>query len=170
MHCCQGRIDYKDIKYYPSDNKIDQLVVKNLLIHSKNKLIKKSNLHKLFSFLKNQLNFTVISLDINFVSGKALRKVNKDFLNHDYSTDIITFNYSGNIKDIEGEILISIDDAETNSEKYGVNFDEEILRLVIHGILHLLGYDDINLKEKLEMKCLENKLLIEYKNILLKER
>ncbi|MGE5797954.1 MAG: rRNA maturation RNase YbeY [Ignavibacteria bacterium] len=170
MHCCEGRIDYKDIKYYPSGNNIDHPVVKNLLIYSKNKLIKKSNLNKLLSFLKNQLNFTLISLDINFISGKALRKVNKDFLNHDFSTDIITFNYSGNIKDLEGEILISVDDAETNSKKYGVSFDEEILRLVIHGILHLLGYNDINSKEKLEMKRLENKLLIEYKNILPKER
>jgi probable rRNA maturation factor len=170
MHCCQRRIDYKGIKYYPSGNNIDQLVVKNLLVHSKNKLIKKSNLHKLIPFLKTHFNFILISLDINFISGKAIQKVNKDFLKHDYSTDVITFNYSGNYKDLDGEILISVDDAETNSKKFGVSFDEEILRLVIHGILHLLGYNDINSNEKLEMKHLENKLLIEYKNLLLKKR
>jgi len=143
-------------------------VVKNLLIYSKNKSIKKSILHKLIFLLKNSLNFNIYSLNINFVSSKSIREINRKYLKHDFSTDIITFNYTGSHKLLNGEILISIDDAETNSEKYGVTFDEEILRLVIHGILHLLGYNDINSNEKLEMSRLEDKLLTKYKNVLFK--
>lgn len=145
-------------------------MVKNLLINSKNKLIKKSILHKLISLLKHNLKFNICSLNINFVTGESIREINKKYLKHDFSTDILTFNYSGIRNSLDAEILISIDDAETNSKKYGVTFDEEILRLVIHGILHLLGYNDINSKEKLEMSRLEDKLLIEYKNVLLKTR
>ncbi len=143
-------------------------MVKNLLIYSKNKSIKKSILHKLIFLLKNSLNFNIYSLNINFVSSKSIREINRKYLKHDFSTDIITFNYTGSHKLLNGEILISIDDAETNSEKYGVTFDEEILRLVIHGILHLLGYNDINSNEKLEMSRLEDKLLTKYKNVLFK--
>ncbi|HVO75971.1 MAG TPA: rRNA maturation RNase YbeY [Ignavibacteriaceae bacterium] len=155
-------------------------MVKNLQIYSKNKSINKANLHKLISFLINNLDFKIDSLYINFISGNSILEVNREFLHHDYSTDVLTFNYSrpsrlrlaeaGSTKSLDAEILISIEDAETNSAKYGVSFNEEILRLVIHGILHLLGYNDINSEEKLEMKRIEDKLFIQYKNFLLKNR
>ena len=88
-------------------------------------------------------------------------------MRHNYSTDIITFNYSGSKDLIDGEIFISTEDAESNAKKYNVSFNEEILRLVIHGILHLLGLNDKNRSEKLEMKRYENKLLNNNKNLLL---
>ena len=75
------------------------------------------------------------------------------------ATDIITFNYSNVLDQIDGEIFISIEDALNNSKKYKVSLSDELVRLVIHGILHLLGYDDLNTSEKKIMKRLENKLL-----------
>jgi rRNA maturation RNase YbeY len=144
-------------------------VVKNLLIRCGNEQIKKAPLHRLIYFLKIKLNFKIESLYINFISGTSIQEINKKFLKHDFSTDILTFNYSGNNAILDGEILISSKDAETNSKKYGVTFQEEISRLVIHGILHLIGYNDINPEQKLEMSRLEDKLLAGYKNVLHKK-
>ena len=93
--------------------------------------------------------------------------INKSYLKHDYTTDIITFNYSDSLQQIDGEIFISIDDALSNSKKFRVTLSDELVRLVIHGILHLLGYDDQNLTDKKIMKRLENKLLSKNNFILL---
>ena len=75
---------------------------------------------------------------------KIIHDINKSYLKHDYTTDIITFNYSNSLEQIDGEIFISIDDALSNSKKFKVTLSDELVRLVIHGILHLLGYDDLN--------------------------
>ena len=90
-----------------------------------------------------ELNFSILSLNINFVSGAEIHRINKEFLNHDFTTDIITFNYTGNKLDFDGEIFISIDDARFNAKKYKVDLQIELARLVIHGILHLMGYNDL---------------------------
>ena len=92
--------------------------------------------------------------------------MNKAYLQHNYSTDIITFNYSELVKKIDGEIFISIDDALDNAKKYKVSLSDELVRLVIHGVLHLLGYDDQTTSDKKTMKRLENKLLSKNKFIL----
>ena len=121
--------------------------------------IKKSNVHDLIKSLSVELNFLVSNLEINFISGEDIHAMNKSYLKHDSTTDIITFNYSDSLQQIDGEIFISIDDALSNSKKFKVTLSEELVRLVIHGILHLLGYDDQNLTDKKIMKRLENKLL-----------
>ncbi len=71
---------------------------------------------------------------------------------------------------IDSEIYISVEDAEFNAEKYGVTFIEEILRLVIHGVLHLLGYDDMAPEAKTKMKRIENRLFEEYDKKLLADQ
>jgi len=129
--------------------------------------IKKSNVHDLIKSLSVELNFLVSNLEINFISGEDIHAINKSYLKHDYTTDIITFNYSDIIQQIDGEIFISIDDALSNSKKFRVTLSDELVRLVIHGILHLLGYDDQNLTDKKIMKRLENKLLSKNNFILL---
>ena len=91
-------------------------------------------------------------------------------MDHYYSTDIITFDYSENKNGIDAEIFISIDDAESNARKYKVHLKNEITRLIIHGILHLLGYDDQQKKDKIIMKRKENDLLNRNKFILLRSR
>ena len=129
--------------------------------------IKKSKVHDLIKSLSVELNFLVSNLEINFISGEDIHAINKSYLKHDYTTDIITFNYSDSLQQIDGEIFISIDDALSNSKKFRVTLSDELVRLVIHGILHLLGYDDQNLTDKKIMKRLENKLLSKNNFILL---
>jgi rRNA maturation RNase YbeY len=96
--------------------------------------------------------------EISFIitSDAYLRTVNKEFLNHDYFTDVISFNYSDN-DNISGEIYISEDTVRQNSAEYNVNFDNEMLRVMLHGILHLVGYDDKTEAEKQKMRQHEDK-------------
>ena len=145
-------------------------MVKNLRIFSSYKKYKINKLviHKLVNVLTNDLDFIVESLPINFISSDQIITINKEYLNHNYSTDIITFNYSGSRKNLDGEIFISIDDAKINAKGYNNSLKEELLRLVIHGILHLVGYDDIKTSDFKKMKELENSLLNKYKITLLK--
>lgn len=80
-------------------------------------------------------------LSFIFCSDKYLLQINKEHLNHDYFTDIITFNYNdSNI--ISGDIFISIDTVLKNSIEYQVSFNDELNRVMIHGILHLIGFND----------------------------
>lgn len=147
-------------------------MVKNLKIFSSEKKYKinKRRVHKLVHYLKQELNFSILSLPINFISSGHITVINRKYLKHNYSTDIITFNYSENTRNIDGEIFISVDDAEENSKKYKNSLAEEFLRLVIHGILHLVGYDDMNSKDYKIMKKYENELLNKYKITLLNKK
>jgi probable rRNA maturation factor len=135
-------------------------LIKNLHVNSANKIfLNKISFHKLISHLKKELKFSIDSLEINIVDKEYIFELNKNFLNHNYTTDIITFSYSKDIYGLDGEIFISLHDAITNAKKYRVNLDSEVLRLVIHGILHLVGYDDMNPDKKRVMKRKENKLV-----------
>lgn len=111
--------------------------------------------------------FKLTSLEINFINANEIVRINQEYLKHDYSTDIITFNYSEENNLIDGEIFISVEDALENAKKFKISTKEEIFRLIIHGILHLLGYDDLKKKDKNIMKRLENRLLNSNKFILL---
>jgi rRNA maturation RNase YbeY len=143
-------------------------VVKNLEVYNNsNKKIDKRVIHKLVNGLKKDLGFDISSLQIDFITPDQILTINKDYLGHNYSTDIITFNYSGNHKFLDGELIISVNDAETNSKIYSVTFDEEVWRLVIHGILHLLNFDDKKERDRRIMKRMENKLLKVHKFALL---
>ena len=126
-------------------------------------MIKRLTIHKLINLLKKELNFTIKNLEISFVNSSEIVQVNSKHLHHNYSTDIITFNYSKPKSSLEGEILISLDDALENSKRFHTSFKRELIRLVIHGILHLLGYKDEKISEKKVMKTKENSLLRKYK-------
>jgi probable rRNA maturation factor len=141
--------------------------LKYIKIYSKYSFIKKRKIHQLIKSLSIELEFVITSLEINFISEDRIKKINSEYLNHHNSTDIITFNYSEQLKSLDGEIFISIDDAIENSKKFNVSLSEEIARLIIHGILHLIGFDDQNKKDKIKMKRQENKLLNTLKFILL---
>ncbi len=85
-----------------------------------------------------------------FCNDERILAVNREFLQHDYYTDIITFDYSaGNT--ISGDIFISLDTVRTNAEDVGVTFEEELYRILIHGILHLTGQEDKTPETRAEM-------------------
>lgn len=133
--------------------------MKNVRVSDKKKLFNKKAIHRLVHFLSKEIGFSIQALQINFINNKEIWELNKKHLSHDYVTDIITFDYSDNKKLLDAEIYISVDEALTNSEKYKVSFEKEIKRLVIHGILHLTGYDDKAPHDKKIMKRFENRLL-----------
>ena len=98
--------------------------------------------------------------DINviFMSDEDLLEINKKFLQHDYFTDIITFDYTEGDK-LSGELYISIDTVKANALEYNQDFITELNRVVIHGILHLIGFDDHEEQDKIEMTKEEDKSL-----------
>lgn len=94
-------------------------------------------------------------LNVVFCSDEYLLNINKQYLHHDYYTDIITFNHSEG-KSLEGDIFISVERAAENAEKFTTDLDSEIKRLIIHGTLHLLGYDDRSAEDKKLMTSKED--------------
>ncbi len=93
-----------------------------------------------------------------FTSNEQLRLMNKKFLNHNYFTDVITFDYSSG-KKISGDVFISIDQLRINAEIYGVSNEDEQRRVMIHGVLHLMAYSDSSNEEKETMRKKENEAL-----------
>ena len=97
-------------------------------------------------------------LVFNFCSDESLLKINKEFLNHDTLTDVITFDYSSS-KAVSGEVFISVDRVRENAKEFHQDFNDEIKRVMIHGVLHLCGYNDKTAKDKTLMSEMENRHL-----------
>ncbi len=135
--------------------------MKNLSVTTttKNFSIQKREIHNLVSYLKNHLKLQVKILEINLINQDEILQLNIEHLGHNYTTDIITFNYSEIMDVIDAEIFISLHDCLENSKRFKCSFDNELKRLIIHGILHLIGFDDKSKKDKLIMKKKENELL-----------
>ena len=93
-----------------------------------------------------------------FCDDEKILEVNKEYLQHDYYTDIITFDYSED-DCISGDLFISLDTVRSNSEMLGVTYEQELHRVIIHGILHLCGIDDKGEGEREKMETAENKAL-----------
>ncbi|HLP05243.1 MAG TPA: rRNA maturation RNase YbeY [Paludibacter sp.] len=93
-----------------------------------------------------------------FCSDERILEINKQYLDHDYFTDIITFDYSDK-SSISGDIFISVDTVRSNAAEFGVTFEQELLRIIIHGILHLCGQDDKTPELRKEMTKKENEAL-----------
>jgi probable rRNA maturation factor len=104
------------------------------------------------------------TIEFNFVDNKYIKNINKKYLNKEYATDIISFNLEEKNKDILGDIYISIEQAKTNASNFNNSFENEIKLLIIHGILHLLGYRDYTENEKLEMNKEQTMLLLQSEN------
>lgn len=98
------------------------------------------------------------SLVYIFCDDEKILEVNKEFLNHDYYTDIITFDYCCG-KMLRGDIYISLDTVKSNAESIGCSYDEELYRVIAHGLLHLCGIDDKGPGEREIMEAHENQAL-----------
>jgi probable rRNA maturation factor len=103
-------------------------------------------------------------LAIVFTYDGFIRKINKSFLCHDYVTDIITFPL-GDDGDVEAEIYINLDAAKKQAGKYKITFGEEVRRLLIHGALHLMGYDDKLVKDRKKMSAREDMYLSRFRKL-----
>jgi probable rRNA maturation factor len=142
-------------------------VVKNLHINYSGKIgFNKRIFHNVVGYLQKELNFSINAVSVNFVSVNEITFLNIKYLSHHNSTDIITFNYTGNNKELDGELFISLDDCRNNARVFGVKFNEEVLRLVIHGFLHLNGYNDKIKADKKKMFTLQENLLNSCKFVL----
>jgi probable rRNA maturation factor len=115
------------------------------------------NLHKkwLKEIAKSE-SFAISALNYIFCSDTYLLKINQEYLNHDTFTDIITFDTSEDDQVIEGDIFISIERVQENSRKEQVLFEEELHRVMSHGLLHLMGYKDKSKEDKIEMRSKED--------------
>ena len=98
------------------------------------------------------------SLAYNFCSDEELFQKNKQFLNHTTYTDIITFDYSEENL-LSGEIYISADRVKENAEKFKIDFSEELIRVMAHGVLHLCGYKDKSPIQQKQMRAAENRAI-----------
>lgn len=93
-----------------------------------------------------------------FCSDEKILEINNEYLQHDYYTDIITFDYSDETT-VSGDIFISLDTVKSNADQFGVDYIDELHRIIIHGVLHLCGINDKSPKERLYMTECENKAL-----------
>ena len=93
-----------------------------------------------------------------FVDDEKILEVNNEYLGHDYYTDIITFDYDED-DIINGDLVISLDTVKSNAELFGKTYEEELFRVIIHGILHLCGINDKGPGEREIMEAAENKAL-----------
>ena len=91
-------------------------------------------------------------------NDEKILEVNREYLNHDYYTDIITFDYD-EADTISGDLVISLDTVRSNAELFGKTYEEELYRVIIHGILHLCGINDKGPGEREMMEAAENKAL-----------
>ena len=98
------------------------------------------------------------NLNYIFCNDERILEVNKEFLGHDYYTDIITFDYS-EPGVVSGDMYISLDTVLTNSDKFHTSYEKELLRVIIHGVLHLCGINDKGRGERAVMEAAENRAL-----------
>ena len=99
--------------------------------------------------------YTLGNISIICCSDNYILDINQKFLQHDYFTDIITFDYSEGSR-ISGDLFISVDSVRENSVEYGTDFTDELHRVIVHGVLHLIGYDDHTDEETSVMRSKED--------------
>ena len=114
--------------------------------------ISKSKSLGVYSINDSQLNIII-------TNDEFLRQLKKDFFDVDVYTDVISFNLENKGEPIDGEIYISLERVIENAIEFGISSNSELKRIIIHGVLHLIGYDDKTKEEKMIMTNLENKFL-----------
>ena len=123
----------------------------------------KKNIRELIKKICLEENKKLGFINCIFCSDEYLGEINKKYLGHDYYTDIITFDHKDTEDNVEGDLYISSERIKENAKNFGVKTEEELIRVVIHGVLHLIGYKDKSKKEKMIMTQKENKYISLYK-------
>ncbi len=121
--------------------------------------IKEFNRNKVCNWIKRVLEIeqhNTCQIQYIFCNDNTLLEINKKYLKHDSLTDIISFNYNEELGIIAGDIFISYERIVENAKTYHVSIRDELHRVIVHGVLHLLGYDDKTLKQKKIMREKEN--------------
>lgn len=132
----------------------------NISIHNFTKSrICKRKIKKLIMLFEDMHKCNIDTLSISFINDEEMIELNREHLKHEGSTDIITFTYEKDLNNLDGEILICVDEAKRQARKYKVKLIDELNRLVFHGLLHIIGYKDLTKEEKNIMHRNENKLL-----------
>lgn len=116
-------------------------------------------LNKWIKSIASKYDRRVGELAYIFCSDTKILEVNKQYLNHDYYTDIITFDYCEG-KHLSGDMFIGLETVASNATKYNVSFNDELYRVLIHGVLHLCGQGDQTLEEETQMRAKEEEALM----------
>ena len=135
---------------------------------SENKNFKISNKKEIRALLKKickKENKKISFINCVFCSDNRLLEINKKYLNHVSLTDVVTFDFTLNKKNLEGDIYISVDRVKENATKYKEPFKVELLRIIIHGLLHLIGFSDKTKEDKNIMTLKENEYLSLYNKL-----
>lgn len=120
--------------------------------------IKKRETSAWIKKIANSYNKKIGDVGYLFCNDEKILEINRQYLDHDFYTDIISFDYSeGDI--ISGDIFISLDTVRSNSQKYNTDYQEELYRVIIHGVLHLCGLDDKLEEDAISMREAENSAL-----------
>ena len=122
-------------------------------------LNKKDKIRQWINYTAKSERYTIDTINYIFCSDDYLLNINKEYLDHDYYTDIITFDNSEEEDKVLSDIFISIDRVKDNAENSQLNFDQELHRVIIHGLLHLIGYNDKNEEDKITMRSKEDHCL-----------
>ena len=140
----------------------------NLVIanRQRTKKINSRRLKDITEALLAELQITEAELGVNLVGKKEMALVNETFLQHEGATDVITFDHagrrkakSGKRKPLHGELFVCVDIATAQAKEFKSSWQAEVLRYIVHGVLHLLGYDDLKPDLRREMKREENRLV-----------
>ncbi len=104
---------------------------------------------------------TLVHVSIVLTDHDTVRELNRAYLEHDYNTDVLSFSLleDGDSDEVEGEVYVDLDTAEERHEEFDTSFEREAYRYVIHGVLHLLGYDDATEAGQQRMRCREDEYL-----------
>jgi len=140
------------------------MIFEYFVVHERAPKFRQALLSKLASQIFKQEDCSAEKITLVLTDDNFLLDLNRRFLHHDYKTDVISFNL-GERGIIDGEIYVSVDRARVQAKRYKVTTEAEVLRLIIHGILHLTGWDDETRSQKLRMRRRENEYILWFQRI-----
>jgi rRNA maturation RNase YbeY len=122
--------------------------------------VEEKELHKWLFAVADEYDRRIGKLTYSFISDEEILMINRSYLQHDYFTDIITFDYNTRSGVIKGEVYVSLDTVKSNALKLKLPYREELLRVVVHGLLHLIGFGDKSPEEQRIMRKQEDFCLL----------